>query len=65
MTDAGKTNLYDDISCGQLYRNPDITLDVSGEATVEFYNNSSCKEIIVSAEGITDDGRAVVYKANK
>ena len=48
-----------------LYWNPDITLDANGETTVEFYNNSSCKQLVISAEGITEDGQAVVYKANK
>ena len=45
-----------------LYWNPDLTLDANGEATVEFYNNSSCRQIVVSAEGVTADGRPVVYK---
>ena len=45
-----------------LYWNPDIVLDANGEATVEFYNNSSCRSIVVSAEGMTPDGRVVVYK---
>jgi hypothetical protein len=27
---------------------------------VEFYNNSSCRQIVVSAEGITPDGKALV-----
>lgn len=33
-----------------------------GRATIELYNNSSCRSIVVSAEGMTPDGRAVVYK---
>ncbi len=36
--------------------------DSSGRATIELYNNSSCRSIVVSAEGMTPDGRAVVYK---
>ena len=31
------------------------------EATIEFYNNSSCTEMFISAEGMTKDGRFVVY----
>ena len=45
-----------------LYWNPDLTLDANGEATVEFYNNSSCRQIVVSVEGVTADGRPAVYK---
>ncbi len=45
-----------------LYWNPAVRADANGEATIELYNNSSCRGIVVSAEGITADGRAVVYK---
>ena len=45
-----------------LYWNPDVKADSSGRATIELYNNSSCRSIVVSAEGMTPDGRAVVYK---
>lgn len=44
-----------------LYWNPDVVADKNGEATIEFYNNSTCKQIVVSAEGITNDGKALVY----
>ncbi|MCM1312145.1 MAG: hypothetical protein NC252_04480 [Roseburia sp.] len=42
-----------------IYWNPDIKTDANGEATVEFYNNSSCTRMYVSAEGMTGDGRFV------
>ena len=42
-----------------LYWNPDVTADEEGKAVIEFYNNSSCREIYVSAEGITTDGRCI------
>ena len=42
-----------------LYWNPDVTADGEGKAVIEFYNNSSCREIYVSAEGITPDGRCI------
>ena len=42
-----------------LYWNPDVTTDKDGKAVIEFYNNSSCREIYVSAEGITPDGRCI------
>ena len=45
-----------------LYWNPAVKADRRGEATIEFYNNSSCRHITVSAEGITADGRPVVYR---
>ena len=45
-----------------LYWNPEVKADSSGRATIELYNNSSCRSIVVSAEGMTPDGRAVVYK---
>ena len=45
-----------------LYWNPDVTTDKDGKAVIEFYNNSSCREIQVSAEGITTDGRCIFKK---
>ena len=42
-----------------LYWNPDVTTDKDGKAVIEFYNNSTCREIQVSAEGITTDGRCI------
>ena len=42
-----------------LYWNPDVRTDGKGEAIIEFYNNSSCREIRVSAEGVTPDGRCI------
>ncbi|MBR1594657.1 MAG: hypothetical protein IJ659_07800, partial [Alloprevotella sp.] len=42
-----------------LYWNPDVLLDDNGEATVEFYNNSTCRRISVSAEGVTADGKPI------
>jgi len=42
-----------------LYWNPNVKTDKNGKAKVEFYNNSSCKQVVVSAEGITAEGRAI------
>ena len=42
-----------------VYWNPDVTADREGKATVEFYNNSSCRELYISAEGITPDGQCI------
>lgn len=40
-----------------LFWAPDIFTDDRGRAQVEFWNNSSCKEMHISCEGITGDGR--------
>ena len=45
-----------------LYWNPNVKTDSKGEAKIEFYNNSTCRQLVISAEGITKDGRAVVYR---
>ena len=45
-----------------LYWNPNVKTDKNGEAKIEFYNNSICRQLVISAEGITRDGRAVVYR---
>ena len=42
-----------------VYWNPDVTTDKHGKAVIEFYNNSTCREIQVSAEGLTPDGRCI------
>ena len=42
-----------------LYWNPDVRMDGNGEAIIEFYNNSSCREIRISAEGVTPDGQCI------
>lgn len=43
-----------------LYWNPNVTTDKDGKAKIEFYNNSTCRLLVISAEGITKDGRAIV-----
>ena len=35
---------------------PSVRTDKNGRATIEFYNNSTCREMYISAECITDDG---------
>lgn len=45
-----------------LYWNPDVKFDDNGEAYVEFYNNSTCRSLSVSAEGITSNGTPIVNK---
>ena len=43
-----------------LYWSPNVTTDKDGKATVEFYNNSVATEFIISAEGITKDGKFII-----
>ena len=43
-----------------LYCNPNVTTDNFGQASIEFYNNSVCNIIDVSAEGITRYGQFLV-----
>lgn len=40
-----------------IYWAPDVRTDASGKAKVEFYNNSTCREMYISAEGMSDHGR--------
>lgn len=44
-----------------LYWNPNVTLDAKGKATLEFYNNATCRQLVFSAEAITNDGHAMRY----
>ena len=44
-----------------LYWDPDVTTDANGKATVNFFNNTSCKVISISAETVTQDGKIGVY----
>ena len=43
-----------------LYWNPNVTTDNFGQATIEFYNSSTCTSVDVSAEGITKFGQFLV-----
>ena len=40
-----------------IYWNPNVKLDRRGKATLTFYNNSSCTEMFISAEGMTPEGK--------
>ena len=42
-----------------LYWNPDIKIGKDGKTKVEFWNNSTCKQFTVSAEGITPNGKPI------
>jgi hypothetical protein len=45
-----------------LYWDPNVQTDANGNANIEFWNNSECTQILISAEGITSDGKAIVYE---
>ncbi|MBR7171997.1 MAG: hypothetical protein IKD19_07310, partial [Prevotella sp.] len=48
-----------------LYWNPNVKTDSRGRARVEFYNNSTCRQVAVSAEGITADGKVIIVSPPK
>jgi hypothetical protein len=60
MTDYSKLPAAQDFR-RTLYWNPNVKTGEDGAAKVEFYNNSSCRHLMISAEGITKDGKALVY----
>ena len=43
-----------------LYWNPSVSTDSRGQATISFYSSPACRNLIVSAEGVTPDGTAAV-----
>ncbi len=49
---------YDDYR-RTIYWNPDVIADENGNAKIEFYNNSSCKTMYISAEGINKNGQFI------
>ena len=46
-----------------LYWNPDLKLDASGTAQIEFYNNCKPTQIAISAEGMCSDGTLLTGKS--
>lgn len=44
-----------------LYWNPELIPDENGVAVVSFFNNSSCKQLKITAETISADGSIGVY----
>ncbi len=43
-----------------IWWQPDIITDAEGKAKVEFFNNSTCEEMYISVEGMTQDGKVLV-----
>ena len=39
-----------------IYWNPDLKTDATGRASLRFFNNSSCQEMYISVEGMTNEG---------
>ncbi|MBQ9362717.1 MAG: hypothetical protein IJT97_04765 [Bacteroidaceae bacterium] len=48
-----------------LYWNPDITTDRCGKARVEFYNNSTCTDMLISIEACLPTDTCCVIRKNK
>lgn len=44
-----------------LYWAGEVTLDADGRAELDFCNNSTCRRLYISAEGLTPDGQPVRY----
>ncbi len=45
-----------------LYWNPNVTTDAQGNAKVGFYNNSTCRQLVISAEGVADNGSLLMFQ---
>lgn len=43
-----------------LYWNPDVELDGNGQATITFYNNGTCRQLVFSGEGVSEEGKEIV-----
>ncbi len=47
-----------------LYWKPNLKTDNEGKVSINFYNNSTCKQIVISAEGLTNEGTPLLLKNN-
>lgn len=45
-----------------IYWNPNVTTDAEGRAKIDFFNNSTCQDMFISAEGMTNDGQVIMNK---
>lgn len=43
-----------------IYWQPSVKTDAQGKATIEFYNNFTCEQMYISAEGMSKNGRCLV-----
>jgi hypothetical protein len=60
-----KTEDYTDLPPMEDFRRtifwePNVKTDKDGKAKIEFFNNSSCTQMYISAEGMTKEGRFIV-----
>lgn len=44
-----------------LYWNPNVRTDENGHAHLSFYNNSQSNDLHISAEGISTDGKIMLF----
>ena len=59
LPNYSKSHPQADYRC-TLYWNPSVQLDANGEATIQFFNNGTCKKFVISGEGVSEDGKAIV-----
>ena len=45
-----------------LYWNPEVKTDSQGKAQISFYNNTTCRRMKISAEGLSDSGIPIITK---
>ena len=57
MKDYGVVPPVSDDFRRTLNWNPDVRTDKDGNATIEFWNNSTCRDMYISVEGMTEDGQ--------
>lgn len=44
-----------------IYWNPNVRVGADGKAKVEFFNNSTCQGMYISAEGMSDNGNIIMW----
>lgn len=44
-----------------IYWNPNVETDSEGRAKIEFFNNSTCDEMFISAEGLSGEGKCLEF----
>ena len=45
-----------------LYWNPEVKTDQNGRAHIEFYNNATARFLVISAEGLSPGGQAIILE---
>lgn len=57
------SDIHSDILFNTAFGTPKVKFNDKGEAVIQLYNNSKKTVITVEAEGITTDGKPVVWKS--